>query len=152
MLTIPALLAASAAQALVAYIADAEWVDGNVTSGGGSALAKRNRQLPQDSAVAVRARQIVQAALAENATFLAAAPPSRIFPPLFNRYGVGDGFGLHVDNAIRVDPATGTWLRTDLSATLFLSGPASYDGGELIVTGSFGEIARAGPTIVKCCA
>lgn len=125
-------------RALRDEIAAADWVDGNTTSGAGAALAKRNRQLPEDGAVATRARSVVEQALAGNALFLGAALPRRIYPPLFNRYGAGELFGAHVDNAIRVHPATGAQLRTDVSATLFLTDPADYDGGELVMEGSFG--------------
>jgi PKHD-type hydroxylase len=124
------------ALALGRELAGAEWVDGNVTSGEGAALAKRNRQLPEEGPAAARGRQAVLAALAANPHFLSAALPRRIYPPLFNRYGPGEGFGDHVDNAIRVDPTTGAQLRTDLSATLFLSD--GYEGGELVIEGEYG--------------
>lgn len=129
------------ALALGQRLAAAEWVDGNVTSGEGAALAKRNRQLPEEGAAASAARLAVQQALARSPHFLSAALPKRIYPPLFNRYGVGEGFGDHVDNAIRLDPATGTQLRTDLSATLFLS--EGYEGGELVIEGEYGTAAHA---------
>ena len=87
----------------------------------------------------MRARAVVQRALARNDLFLSAALPQAIYPPLFNRYGPGEGFGDHVDNAIRVDPGTGLQMRTDLSATLFLTEPDDYDGGELVAQGGFGE-------------
>ena len=141
LILIPDVLPRDEALALGRDIAAADWVDGNVTSGAGAALAKRNRQLPEASAAADRARRLVQAALAANPLFLAAALPARIFPPLFNRYGIGEGFGAHVDNAIRVDPASGAQIRTDLSATLALSDPADYDGGALVIDGPFGEVA-----------
>ena len=141
MLTVvPALLAPDDALALGAQLRDADWVDGNVTSGAGAALAKRNRQLPEDSAIARHGQRVVQMALSTNAHFLSAALPSKILPPLFNRYDEGDRFDAHVDNAIRVDPATGTRLRTDLSATLFLTNPTDYDGGALTIEGPFGAI------------
>ena len=141
MLTIvPELIPHDAALALGNRLRDADWVDGNVTSGAGAALAKRNRQLPEAGDAARHGQRIVQAALAGNALFLSAALPARIFPPLFNRYGVGDGFAAHVDNAIRIDGATGERLRTDVSATLFLSDPDDYDGGALTIEGPFGAI------------
>ena len=141
MLTIvPALLAPVDALALGTQLRDADWINGNVTSGAGAALAKRNRQLPEDSIVARNGQRVVQAALAANAHFLSAALPAKIFPPLFNRYDVGDGFGAHVDNAIRIDTGTGTRLRTDLSATLFLTDPADYGGGALTIEGPFGAV------------
>lgn len=138
LIVIPQVLDRDEALALGREIAAADWVDGNVTSGAGAALAKRNRQLPENGTVAARARRIVQAALAANATFLSAALPSAIYPPLFNRYGPGERFGAHVDNPVRVDPASGTQIRTDVSATLFLS--EDYDGGELVIAGPFGEV------------
>ena len=136
LMVIPQVLPRSEALALAAELAAAEWVDGNATSGAHAALAKRNRQLPEDSAAAARGRAAVQAALAGSSLFLSAALPKRIYPPLFNRYGPGDGFGEHVDNAVRIDPATGLQLRSDLSATLFLSD--DYAGGELVIAGAFG--------------
>ena len=127
------------AVALGRELASADWVDGNATSGPGAALVKRNRQLPEKGAVAGTARLRVQQALAVNALFLSAALPQSIIPPLFNRYGVGENFGAHVDNAIRLDPGTGQQIRTDLSATLFLTDPEEYDGGELVIAGNFGD-------------
>lgn len=139
LIAIPDVLPPEEALALGRAIASADWVDGNVTSGAGAALAKRNRQLPEGGEAAVRARAAVQQALSRCGLFLSAALPHAIYPPLFNRYGAGEGFGDHVDNAIRVDPATGEQMRTDLSATLFLTDPAEYDGGELVIQGAFGS-------------
>jgi PKHD-type hydroxylase len=140
LLAIPSLLANDDALALGRKLRAADWIDGNVTSGDAAAQAKRNRQLPEASDAAGAGRLIVQRALAASPLFLSAALPACIYPPLFNRYGVGDGFAPHIDNAIRVDSARGTQMRTDLSATLFLSDPADYDGGVLTIEGSFGAI------------
>lgn len=129
------------ALALGRDLAAAQWVDGNVTSGQGAALAKRNRQLPEGGEAAARGRQAVLQALALSGHFLSAALPRRIYPPLFNRYGPGEGFGDHVDNAIRVVPGTGEQLRTDLSATLFLS--EGFTGGELVIEGEYGPAGFA---------
>src|SRR5690606_1625781 len=60
------------------------------------------------------------------------------FPPLFNRYCEGQGFGNHVDNAIRQIRGTAERIRTDVSATLFLSDPDEYDGGELVIDDTYG--------------
>jgi PKHD-type hydroxylase len=139
LIAIPDVLTRDEALALGKAIAAADWIDGNATSGEGAALAKKNRQLPEASEAAAMARAMVQRPLQGCALFLSAALPHAIYPPLFNRYGVGDGFRDHVDNAIRVDPATGSQMRTDLSATLFLTDPADYDGGELVIEGAFGE-------------
>ncbi len=137
MLQIPGVLGKGEVARLRALIDDADWTDGNVTSGFQSALAKQNRQLPEGSDAAREAGAAILAALERHPLFLSAALPARIFPPLFNRYGVGDGFGDHIDNAIRRD-RDGRQLRTDLSATLFLTEPDDYDGGELTVDDTYG--------------
>src|SRR5690242_16124993 len=116
----------------------ARWVDGNVTSGHQSAQAKYNEQLPEDSAEARELGAAVVAALQGNQLFFSAALPRQIFPPLFNRYREGMKFASHVDNAIRTHAATRTRIRTDLSATLFLSRPDEYDGGELLIEDTYG--------------
>ncbi|MGF7150575.1 PKHD-type hydroxylase [Sphingomonas zeicaulis] len=119
-------------------LAAAPWADGKVTAGYQSAIAKRNLQLPEDSATARELGAAIEAALARSLLFQAAALPARVFPPLFNRYEGGHDFGTHVDNAIRVVPGTGERVRTDLSATLFLADPADYDGGELLIEDVYG--------------
>lgn len=112
------------------------WVDGNVTSGHQSAGAKVNRQLPEDSAEAREVGALIQQALNANPMFVSAALPHTVFAPLFNRYEGGERFGLHVDNAIRQRGPIR--IRSDLSATLFLSEPDDYDGGELVVEEMYG--------------
>ena len=136
MIQIPDLLTQEEVAHCRAIIDAAQWVDGNATSGRQSALAKQNEQLPQDSEAAREAGALVRAALARNALFTAAALPHTVFPPLFNRYGAGQTFGDHIDNAIR--SGDGVRIRTDLSATLFLAEPDSYDGGELVVEDTYG--------------
>jgi PKHD-type hydroxylase len=118
----------------------AAWDDGRVTAGDQSAQVKNNRQLPEDSPAAEQARQIVSVALARNPMFVTGALPKKVFPPLFNRYGgAANDFGDHVDNAVRTHAPSARHVRTDISCTLFLSDPASYDGGELVVQDSYGE-------------
>lgn len=115
------------------------WADGNITSGHQAAAAKRNRQLPEDSDVAREVSALVAQALNANPMFVAAALPHTIFPPLFNRYEGGEAFGVHVDNAIRQSRhGEGVRIRSDLSATLFLSEPEDYDGGELVIEAMYG--------------
>lgn len=111
----------------------AEWEDGASTAGAQSAKVKSNEQLPPDGELSRRLGGRLLSALLANPAFVSAAIPLRIYPPLFNRYRVGHHFGVHVDNAVRGDPLTGTRIRADLAATLFLSDPEDYDGGELIV-------------------
>lgn len=145
MITIPDVLDAAAVARVRAVIDAAEWVDGNVTSGHQSALAKRNRQLPEDGQAAREAGTLILDALASSPLFFAAALPLRIFPPLFNSYGGGETFGLHVDNAVRIRRGSDFRLRSDLSATLFLEDPDAYDGGELVVETQFGAQAAKLP-------
>ncbi|ATY32516.1 Fe2+-dependent dioxygenase [Sphingomonas psychrotolerans] len=138
MIAIPDLLDTAAVARLRAIIDAAAWVNGNVTSGHQSALAKNNEQLPESSAAAKEAGAIVLDALGKSPLFFAAALPLKVFPPLFNRYGEGQAFGTHVDNAIRIQRGTEFRIRSDLSITVFLEDPAAYDGGELVVEDHFG--------------
>jgi len=138
MIQIPAVLAKAQVAELRARIDAAEWIDGNATSGFQAALAKRNRQLPHEHPVATAAGETILQALAGNLLFTSAALPRTILTPLFNRYGEGETFDLHVDNSVRRNPATGQPIRCDLSATLFLSEPDDYEGGELVVEDTYG--------------
>ncbi|HWW34017.1 MAG TPA: Fe2+-dependent dioxygenase [Xanthobacteraceae bacterium] len=117
----------------------ADWEDGRSTAGAQSAKVKKNEQLPPNSDIARQLGEAVVRALVANPLFVSAAIPKQIFPPLFNRYGVGQHFGVHVDNAVRGDHLSGARIRTDLSVTLFLSEPEEYDGGELIVEDYYGS-------------
>jgi PKHD-type hydroxylase len=139
LIAIPDLLDATGVARLRAILDSADWVDGNATSGHQSALAKRNEQLPEGSPAAREGGAIVLDALGANPTFVAAALPLKVFPPLFNRYSGGQAFGAHVDAGVRILAGHEFRVRADLSATLFLADPESYDGGELVVEGAFGE-------------
>ena len=116
----------------------AEWVDGRVTAGPQSARTKDNLQLPENHPVGRQIGEVILGALSRNPLFVSAALPLRVFPPLFNCYRGGQAFGNHVDNAIRQAKANGATIRTDLSATLFLTEPDEYDGGELMVEDTYG--------------
>lgn len=138
MLHIPNVLTPEQVQECRQLLGQAAWQDGNATSGFQSAMAKNNLQLAHDSAVASKIGALIVQALQNNPLFISAALPETIFPPLFNCYQEGQGFGIHVDNAIRMDPSTGQKVRTDLSATLFFSEPHEYEGGELVVEDTYG--------------
>jgi PKHD-type hydroxylase len=138
MLHIPEVLTKAQVAELRRGVDAAQWVDGNVTSGSQSALAKRNEQLPEASAARRAAGEQVLDALEKSPLFVSAALPQIVFPPLFNRYGGGQAFGLHIDNAIRQTRGGETRIRSDLSATLFLTEPEDYDGGELLVEDTYG--------------
>lgn len=120
-------------------VAHGEWIDGNATAGRQSALVKRNAQLAEGSDAARRGGQTVLDALAAAPMFVAAALPLKVYPPLFSRYSAGEAFGAHIDGAVRVARGSDFRVRSDVSATLFLGDPADYDGGELVVSTTFGE-------------
>jgi PKHD-type hydroxylase len=136
---VPDVLSKATVAEFRAAIDAANWEDGRSTAGAQSALVKKNEQLPPNGETSRRFGEAVIKALVANPLFVSAAIPKQIFPPLFNRYGVGQHFGVHVDNAVRGDPFSGVRIRTDLSVTLFLSEPDEYDGGELIVEDYYGS-------------
>jgi PKHD-type hydroxylase len=113
------------------------WVDGRATAGYQGAPVKHNQQIAEHTPIAHELGDVVLAALERNPLFISAALPNQVYPPLFNRYAGGMTFGSHVDGAVRVLP-NGVKLRTDVSATLFLSDPAEYDGGELVIEDTYG--------------
>jgi PKHD-type hydroxylase len=117
---------------------EAEWIDGRVTAGHQSARTKNNLQLPEDHPAARQVGTMILEALSKSPLFISAALPLRVFPPLFNRYQGGQAFGTHVDNAIRQIGTSGHSIRTDLSATLFLSQPDEYEGGDLVIEDTYG--------------
>jgi len=118
----------------------ADWRDGRITAGSQSGAVKNNLQLAEELPAAQHARQLVSVALARNPMFVTGALPKSVYPPLFNRYGgEANHFGNHIDNAVRTHAATARHVRTDISCTLLLSDPASYDGGELVVQDTYGE-------------
>jgi len=132
MLHVPKVLDATQVADFRKRLAAAGWTDGRITAGFQSVLAKNNLQLPQSDPLARELSAAVRTALERSPLFFAAALPRHVYTPLFNLYKEGSGFGDHVDNAIRHEQ-TGQPVRTDLSATLFLSAPEEYDGGELVI-------------------
>lgn len=138
MLHIPGVLSREQVAAMRARLDTSDWIDGRATVGAQGAQVKQNRQLPENSPLALELGRTVLAALADNPLFFSAALPLRTIAPLFNSYAGGEHYGAHVDGSMR-RMADGQWLRTDVSSTLFLSDPDDYDGGELIVTDAYGE-------------
>lgn len=121
-------------------LAKSAWVSGQVTAGTQAAQVKNNLQLPEDAAHLPALRQLVLGALNRSALFFSATLPKKILPPFFNRYsGQTNYYGFHVDNAMRLLPGEHSYMRSDISATLFLSDPEQYDGGELVVNDTFGQ-------------
>nr|WP_312371164.1 Fe2+-dependent dioxygenase [Delftia acidovorans] len=138
MLHIPHVLTREQVIAIRAAIDAAGWVDGRATAGSQGAQVKRNRQLPENSPVALEQGRIIEQALAANALYFSAALPARTMAPLFNRYADSETYGLHVDGAARRLAGAQQWMRTDVSSTLFLTDPGDYDGGELVVVDTYG--------------
>lgn len=140
LIRIPAVLDAEQLAAVRARLeaAGPAWVDGRVTAGYQGVNVKQNEQLAEDSPAAIELGDLMLAQLERNSLFISAALPERVYPPMFNRYGGGGQFGNHVNNAVRLIPGSGRKIRTDVSATLFLADPDSYDGGELQIEDTYG--------------
>lgn len=135
---IPAVLSPQEVDDFRAQLQQADWVDGRATTGDQGALVKKNQQVDTRSPLYGELQNRVLAALNRSSLFFAAALPKTLSSPLFNRYQQSETYGFHVDGAVR-SQAQGGWMRTDLSATLFLSAPESYDGGELVVNDTYGQ-------------
>jgi len=139
LLEVPSLLDADELRRVRARLDAADWIDGRATAGFQSARVKHNLQLAEDHPVARELGDVILGALERNPLFVSAALPRHVFPPLFSRYDSGHGFGCHVDNAVRQIAGTPLRLRTDVSATLFISEPDEYEGGELDIEDTYGR-------------
>ena len=139
LIIIPSVLTADEVARCRSALEKAQWADGRHSAGYLSQAVKNNTQLPDEDPVARELGEMILIALERNALFTAAALPLKVLPPLFNRYSDSQSYGGHIDGAIRPISGTAHRVRTDLSATLFLSDPESYEGGELVVKDTFGE-------------
>lgn len=141
LLTIPGVLSTEEVATCLAQLAAAPWTDGRESAGYLSQAVKNNAQLPDADPTARQLGENILRKLEKNALFFSAALPLKVLPPLFNRYTGEQAYGRHIDGAIRPVAGTHHRLRTDLAATLFLSAPDSYDGGELVIQDTYGERA-----------
>src|SRR5215469_10946006 len=132
-LIVPRLLSSSQVTEFRKALETAEWVDGKATAGYLSSRTKNNVQVPEGHPVARRLGNVILDELDKNPLFIAAALPLKVVPPLLNKYTEGQSYGGHIDGAVRPIGGTPHRVRTDLSATVFLSDPAEYDGGELVI-------------------
>ena len=139
LVTIPQLLSAAQVADFRQALGSVEWIDGKATAGYLSSRAKNNEQVAEGHPVGRRLGDVILDELDRNESFISAALPMRVLPPLFNRYTDGRSYGGHIDGAVRPIPGTPFRVRTDLSATLFLADPDEYDGGELIIGEGEGE-------------
>ncbi len=114
------------------HLAQSEhWEGGNNTAGSLASQVKDNAQLSEHCELAITLGNHILKTLGALAPFISFALPDKIYPPRFNRYADEQHYGFHVDSAIMQIPDSRQSMRTDLSATLFLSAPESYEGGEL---------------------
>jgi PKHD-type hydroxylase len=139
MLTLAAALEAEDIVRIREGLAKAPWRDGRRTAGAAARKVKANAQADADNPKVAALARFVREALERNEVFAAYARPARWSTPMFNRYGPGETYGTHMDDAL-MGPE-GARVRTDLSFTLFLSDPETYEGGELVVEGVEGERA-----------
>jgi PKHD-type hydroxylase len=138
LIQIPKVLEPAEVDECVAALTNAAWTDGRATAGYLSTRVKNNEQLPETHPLARKLGTMILDALDKNQVFISAALPLKITPPLFNRYANSQSYGSHIDGGVRPVPGTPHRVRTDLSATLFLSAPEDYEGGELVIEDSFG--------------
>lgn len=140
LLTIDDLLANDEVALMRALLDRAEWSSGAATAGTQAVTVKNNQQIAEDAPLLPELRRIVLAALNRSPMFFTAVLPHRIVPPCFNRYADdADRYGAHIDNSMRALPDGSGYVRADISATLFLSDPADYDGGELVIEDTYGR-------------
>lgn len=139
LLHIPEVLGTHQVESMRAALDGADWTDGRETVGPQGAKVKRNQQLPDASPLRQQLGQVVLAALARHPLYHAATLPLRTLPPRFNRYADSGHYGLHIDGAVMALGGSAGQFRSDISCTLFLSGPDEYDGGELIINDTYGE-------------
>jgi PKHD-type hydroxylase len=119
---------------------DAPWLEGKRSAGSQAATQKNNSQLAQNSEQSRTLQSLIVEALNQDALFFSAALPLRILPPLFNRYaGESNFYGPHIDGAVLKVPSSNQWLRSDISCTVFLADPSTYEGGELLVQDTYGS-------------
>ena len=141
LIRIPNVLSAAQVEACRSELERADWADGKASAGPLTKAVKNNMQVPANHPVGRRLGDMIVDALHKNALFMRAALPLKVLPPSFNRYAGGQSYGNHVDATVQHVWGSADRVRTDLSATLFISAPESYDGGELTLHDELGERA-----------
>lgn len=138
-ISLPKLLSTTQVAEAKTMLEAADWVDGKTTAGHLAKASKHNLQLPTNSQTAIDLGSFILARLHDHPLFNSAALANKVLPPMFNCYQADGTFGNHIDNAIRTVPNSHIKIRTDISVTVFLSDPNSYEGGELIIEDTYGE-------------
>ncbi len=137
LLEIPGVLNSAQLGKIDEVLADASFVDGKLTAGMAARRVKNNQEMRQDPQPMQLLIRIIMSSLGENPAFRSAALPHRVADPIVARYEPGMTYGDHVDDPIM--GSSGPRFRTDVSMTLFLRDPQTYDGGELVIRTSFGD-------------
>jgi PKHD-type hydroxylase len=137
LLTIPDLLNRAQLAKIHQVLRDAPFVDGRLTAGHAAARVKNNLEMEADPERMRLLIRILMASLGHNETFRSGALPHRVADPIFARYEPGMTYGDHVDDPIM--GTSGPRFRTDVSMTIFVNAPETYEGGELVIRTSFGE-------------
>ena len=133
------LLSVTEAQRCRELLDKQDWQDGRLTAGHIAQHVKTNQQLPRDNIAAQQVGQLILEKLSESPLFMSVALPLKVLPPLFNRYEGGTTYGDHIDNAVFTMPHTGEKVRSDVSTTVFLTDADAYEGGELVISDTYGE-------------
>lgn len=141
LITLESVLSKDEVRSFRARLDQGDWQEGTRTAGTLARNVKQNQQLADGAELAVSLGQHILRRLGQVPLFISAALPNKIYPPKFNRYADGGTYGVHVDSAVMLIPGTSQSMRSDLSATLFLSEPNEYDGGELEIEDAFGAQA-----------
>jgi PKHD-type hydroxylase len=139
LIRVPNILTPAQIEACRSALQRTDWTDGKASAGLLTKAVKNNVQVPAGHPVAQRLGEMILGALKANVLFMRAALPLKIVPPSFNRYSGGQSYGNHVDATVQHVWGSADRIRTDLSATLFLSAPEEYDGGELTLHDELGE-------------
>jgi len=137
LVTIPDILSQEQLLAIRKQLENADFVDGRLSAGKTARKVKKNHELAADSALHNQLNNIVMNALYNHPTYQAAVMPHRLATPFYVRYEPGETYGEHVDDPI-MGPMQGRY-RTDVSTTIFLNEPESYEGGEVVIQTQTGE-------------
>ncbi|GAB3729812.1 Fe2+-dependent dioxygenase [Luteimonas pelagia] len=147
-LTLPDLITPDELARLKRLVADVEFTDGGSTAGEALQKAKNNQQIPWNHPVMKDVTNLVMQALGRCDAFMGAAQPRRLAAMLVSRYRPGMSYGMHVDAPIMGEP---NHVRSDVSFTLFLNEPDTYEGGELAFDAGGGETAFKLPARSAIC-
>ncbi|VAW78925.1 Iron-uptake factor PiuC [hydrothermal vent metagenome] len=139
LVVIPAVLDKSSLEQVRSLLNNGRFVDGRLSAGTRARQVKQNEELQSADAQMEQLNSIVMGALVQHPHYQAAAMPVRVATPFYARYTKGMHYGDHVDDPIMGPP--GGQYRSDISTTVFLNEPDTYEGGELVIRTGFGEQA-----------